>query len=47
MKPGNDFALDRLGLALFPGFFVERGLASGELVQALLGFLRERFGAGA
>ena len=29
------FALDGLGLALFPHFFVERELESGKLVQAI------------
>jgi DNA-binding transcriptional LysR family regulator len=31
----KQFALDGLGLALFPRFFVERELASGNLVQAI------------
>jgi DNA-binding transcriptional LysR family regulator len=31
----KQFALDGLGLALFPRFFVERELASGKLVQAI------------
>lgn len=31
----KQFALDGLGLALFPCFFVEKELASGKLVQAM------------
>ena len=41
----KQFALEGLGLALFPRFFVEKELASGKLVQVFLGFLKERFGA--
>ena len=34
----KQFALDGLGLALFPRFFVERELTSGKLVQAIEGY---------
>lgn len=40
----KQFAQDGLGLVLCPRFFVEE-IASGKLVQAFQGFLKERFSA--